>query len=127
MTDNAFKEAVDLINDKWPQHEIMQSIAEWIESWGTGTREDVYRTMETFSASSGVFPGVTFTHDVRNKLGTWMEEINEAIADYISEVGEHPTPPNGRPMTLEWLVWFALEWGMRRALYYLEHKWERYW
>ena len=107
---------------------ISYAILEWardaFEHDEGASARDVLRHLETIDCAACHAPqGLIYNQQVADKAALWWDEINEALAQYQEETGEHPMPRYGS-ITIGWLVWFAVEWVGHDAARYLENKLE---
>lgn len=54
--------------------------------------------------------GLVYNHDLAAKAFEWWGEIDEAFSDYLDATGSPLLPGEGKPITIGWMVWAAVEW-----------------
>lgn len=124
------QDALAVLND-WHDSNagnISYAILEWardaFEHDEGASARDVLRHMETIDCAACHAPhGLIYNQQVADKAALWWDEIDEALAQYREETGEHPAPRHGS-ITIGWLVWFAVEWVGHDAARFLENKLE---
>lgn len=105
-------------------HAILQWTRDAFEHDEGATAQDVLRHLEMIDCAGCHAPqGLIYNQDIADKVPLWWDEIDEAVAQYHEETGEHPAPRHGS-ITIGWLVWFAVEWISHAAARFLEHKME---
>lgn len=103
---------------------ILQWTQDAFEHDERATAQDVLRHLETIDCAGCHAPqGLIYNKDIADKVPLWWDEIDEAVAQYHEETGEHATPRDGA-VTIGWLVWFAVEWIGHDAARFLEDKME---
>lgn len=107
---------------------ISYAILEWardaFENDEGASARDVLRHLETIDCAGCHAPrGLIYNRDVADKAALWWDEIDEALAQYHEETGEHPRPRDAA-ITIGWLVWFAVEWVGHDAARFLESRME---
>ena len=107
---------------------ISHAILEWtrdaFEHDASAIARDVLRHLESINCRACHAPrGLIYNHDLAVKAALWSDEIDEALADYHEETGEHPAPRDGS-IAIGWLVWFAVEGAGLDAARFLEDKME---
>lgn len=120
-----FAQAMDAL-EHWRDErggDIAHAIVEWtrdsFEGWDSGTAKDVLRHLEMTDCAACHAPrGLIYTRDIMRKAADWWPDIDEALAAYHDETGEHPRPRDGA-LTMGWLVWFAVEWIAHEAATFL--------
>lgn len=105
---------------------ISHAILEWardaFENDATATARDVLRHLETIDCAACHAPhGLIYSQHIADKVPLWWDEIDEALTQYHEETGEHPAPRGGS-ITIDWLVWFAVEWLGHDAARFLASK-----
>lgn len=108
--------------------EISYAILQWARDYfdndTSATARDVLRHLETIDCAGCHAPqGLIYNKDIADKVPLWWDEIDEAIANYFEETGEHARPRDGA-ITIGWLVWFAVEWIGHDAARFLESRME---
>ena len=104
---------------------IAAAILEWTEntfaSWEGATDSDVIRHLETIDcAACHAPPGLIYNHEIAEKVSGWWDEIDAALYAYQEEMGEPPRPRDKRDsLTINFLVWFAVEWWAQDAVHWL--------
>lgn len=105
-------------------HAILEWVRDAFEHDATATARDVLRHLETIDCASCHAPrGLIYNQHIADKIPTWWDEIDEAMAHYFEDTGEHARPRDGS-ITIGWLVWFAVEWVGHDAARYLEGRME---
>ena len=130
MTIETAQDAMDALaqwHDENPG-EISYAILEWTRDYfdndKDATARDILHHLETIDCAGCHAPhGLIYNHEIADKVPLWWSDINEAIAEYHDETGEHPAPRDGS-ITIGWLVWFAVEWVGHNAARYLESQME---
>jgi cytochrome c553 len=107
---------------------IRTAIVEWtVDAFRhepNATARDVLHHLETTDCGACHAPhGLIYNRDISPKLDLWRLEINEAVAEYHDATGENPRPRDGA-LTLEWFVWFAVEWTAQDAAAFLSNRME---
>ena len=105
-------------------HAILQWTRDAFEHDASATAQDVLRHLESLNCAGCHAPrGLIYNQDIADKVALWWDEIDEAMAHYFEETGEHPAPRDGS-VTIGWLVWFAVEWVGHDAARLLESNME---
>ena len=105
-------------------HAILQWTRDYFDNDATATARDVLRHLEMIDCAGCHAPqGLIYNQNIADKIPTWWDEIDEAMAHYHEETGEHARPRDGS-ITIGWLVWFAVEWVGYDAARYLESRME---
>lgn len=103
---------------------ILQWTRDYFDNDASATAKDVLRHLETIDCASCHAPqGLIYNKDIADKVPLWWNEIDEAMAHYFEETGEHATPRDGS-ITVGWMVWFAVEWIGHDAARFLESQME---
>lgn len=79
--------------------------------------ESIVSQLEMASCSAGSWNEMIYTRDILDKLGNpeWVQDIEEAVAEYESEMGETPYfDPYGSGFSLSSTVTFAVDWVAQR-------------
>jgi hypothetical protein len=79
--------------------------------------ESIVSQLESASCSAGSWGEMIYTRDILDKLGDeqWVQDIEQAIADYQGETGEAPNfDPYGSGFSLSATVTFAVDWVAQR-------------
>jgi hypothetical protein len=79
--------------------------------------ESIVSQLESASCSAGSWSGMIYTRDILDKLGDsqWVQDIEQAIAEYEDATGEAPTfDPYGSGFSLSATVTFAVDWVANR-------------
>jgi len=79
--------------------------------------ESIVSQLEHASCSAGSWSDMIYTRDILDKLGDeqWIQDIEQAIADYQDETGEAPNfDPYGSGFSLSATVTFAVDWVANR-------------
>lgn len=85
------------------------------EKWETV--ESIVNQLESASCSAGSWSDMIYTRDIHDKLADsqWVDDINQAIEEYVDETGESPTfDPYDSGFQLENTVTFAVDWVAQR-------------
>lgn len=103
---------------------ILQWTRDYFDNDASATARDVLRHLETIDCAGCHAPqGLIYNKHIADKVPLWWYEIDEAIANYFEETGEHARPRDGA-VTIGWLVWFAVEWIGHDAARFLESRME---
>lgn len=73
--------------------------------------------LESAACAHGSWGGLIYTLDILDKLSDsqWVQDIEDAVAEYESETGETPTfDPYGSGFSLSAVVTFAVDWVAHR-------------
>lgn len=124
------QDALAVLNE-WHERnpgEIPYAILQWtrdaFEHDERATAQDVLRHLDMIDCAGCHAPqGLIYTKDIADKVPLWWDEIDEAMAQYFEDMGEAPAPIRG-PITIGWMVWFAVEWIGRDAARFLEGRME---
>jgi hypothetical protein len=124
------KDALAVLNE-WQEikpghisHAILQWTRDAFEHDEGATARDVLRHLEMIDCAGCHAPqGLIYNQEVADKVALWWDEIDEAMAHYYEEIDDHALPIRG-PITIVWMVWFAVEWVGRDAARYLESRME---
>lgn len=79
--------------------------------------ESIVSQLESASCSVGSWSGMIYTRDILDRLSDsqWVEDIEQAIAEYEYETGEAPNfDPYGSGFSLSAIVTFAVDWVAQR-------------
>ena len=122
------KDALAVLNE-WQEikpghisHAILQWTRDAFENDESASARDVLRHLETIDCAACHAPqGLIYNQHIADKAALWWDEIDETLAQYHEETGEHPKPRDGS-ITIGWLVWFAVEWIGHDAARYLESR-----
>lgn len=79
--------------------------------------ESIVSQLESASCNSGSWSGMIYTRDILDRLSDsqWVEDIEQAIAEYEYETGEAPNfDPYGSGFSLSAIVTFAVDWVAHR-------------
>lgn len=79
--------------------------------------ESIVSQLESASCSAGSWSGMIYTRDILDRLSDsqWVEDIEEAIAEYEDATGEVPNfDPYGSGFSLSAIVTFAVDWVAQR-------------
>lgn len=74
---------------------------------------DIISTLESASCSAGSWSGMIYTRDILDHLADpqWVQDIEDAVADYADQVGEQPTfDPYDSGFSFSAVVTFAVDW-----------------
>lgn len=98
----------------------------WDEMTGCkwASLESIVSQLEMASCSAGSWGEMIYTHDILDKLADpqWVQDIEEAIAEYEDATGEAPTfDPYGSGFSLSATVTFAVDWVAQRLASRLRH------
>ncbi len=120
MTSALYKRASETIRAIDPDNAIYSAIADWVadsfQHESSYTLADIIRHLETTDCSACHAPhGLIYNVDIAQKAAAWWNDIDAAAADYLEATGESPAPRNGEPLTIGFLVWFAVEWFAHNA------------
>lgn len=77
----------------------------------------IISTLESASCSSGSWSGMVYTRDILDRLADsqWVQDIEDAVADYTDQVGEAPTfDPYDSGFSFSAVVTFAVDWVAQR-------------
>jgi hypothetical protein len=94
---------------------------------GWASIEEIALTLESASCSAGSWSSMIYTHNILDCLADsqWVDDIEEAVAEYEDATGETPTfDPYGSGFSLSSVVTFAVDWVAQRLadrLRHLEH------
>lgn len=106
-------------------HLIYAALASWVLNDFENdpkrfTIKNVIDQLERTDCAATFAPsGLIYNHEVAEKAALWRDEIDDAVAEYHEQCGENPQPSSsGRtkgdaPLTIVFLVWFAVEWVAR--------------
>lgn len=79
--------------------------------------ESIVSQLESASCSSGSWSGMIYTRDILDRLSDsqWVEDIEQAVAEYEDATGEAPNfDPYGSGFSLSAIVTFAVDWVAQR-------------
>ena len=85
---------------------------------------EIADTLDSASCSSGSWSGMVYTRDILDRLADsqWVDDIEEAVAEYEDVTGENLTlDPYGSGFSLASVVIFAVDWVAQRLASRLRH------
>ncbi len=122
MTTHTIKEWLEIQTEN-KDHLIYGALAAWLlgdfeNEPERFTVKEIVDALERVDCAATFAPsGLIYNHEVAEKAALWWDEIDTAISEYHEETGENPHPSNKHvkngPITIVFLVWFAVEWIAR--------------